>query len=184
MRKFAMPMQTPANPVSRRLFAALREKRKKRKNRKSRPATLKVIEPMPGAGVSSQRILSSIESCPPASKPRGIVGCAVRGCTLHPSLAKPVAVKLAVKITPEKDDQAHRQSSSISGCRILRDLIPGGRSSRRPHEGHAVHRAEGLASAGFERVRTRFGGAFDVAHRVSGYRKWALSRQRTLNPHA
>jgi hypothetical protein len=35
------------------------------------------------------------------------VGSAVRVCTLHPPLTKPVAVKLAVKITPEKDDHPH-----------------------------------------------------------------------------
>ena len=58
--------------------------------------------------LSLQRILSSIESWPPASKPRGIVGSAVRVCTLHPPLAKPVAVKLAVKISPEKENHAHR----------------------------------------------------------------------------
>jgi len=62
-----------------------------------------VFRCLPGAGgrtrteLSLQRILSSIESWPPASKPKGIVECAVRVCTLHPYLAKPVAVKLAVE---------------------------------------------------------------------------------------
>ena len=68
----------------------------------------------PGAGlerarkVARQRILSSIVSWPPSSKPKGIVGCADRGCKLHPSSAKPVAVKLAVKIPPERTtDHTH-----------------------------------------------------------------------------
>jgi hypothetical protein len=42
-----------------------------------------------------------------------------------------------------------------------------------------VHRAEWLASAGFEKVRKRSGSAFDAAPRRVD-RKWALSRERTL----
>jgi hypothetical protein len=76
--------------------------------------TLKVVETHAGGGtrtrteLSLQRILSSIESCPPASKPKQIAGSAVHRSALHPPLSKPVAVILAVKIFPSNDSSRLR----------------------------------------------------------------------------
>jgi len=71
------------------------------------------------AEVATPRILSSIESCPPASKPKGIVGSPVRVSTLDTPLTKPLAVKT-------NDHHSHEYNlRRCPGCWISGDLIPG-----------------------------------------------------------
>jgi hypothetical protein len=109
------------------------------------------------------------------------VGSAVRVCTLHPPLTRPVAVKLAVKIIPEKDDHPHSYHlRRYPICHISRDLIPDKpivETTARGSHGASRRRALYLPAG------TRSGDAFDAAPRRVD-RKWALSRQRILDPHA
>jgi hypothetical protein len=81
--------------------------------------------------LSLQRILSSIESRPPESRPRRIVRSAVRVCTLHPPLAEPVAVKLAVKLFSEKDHYAHAYNLRRYPAVVYQRFDPGDRRDDR-----------------------------------------------------